>query len=124
MQAIQIPELVSLFIGMNDGNVEQAAKKLGVSSSNLSRWKSGQSRPRPQLESRLRSIVEGTGDLVVIANTSIEEAHVRRLEEGIAGTIHELREEFHRTASISTRQEVLDLVAALFFSHVTSIDRG
>ena len=34
------------------------------------------------------------------------------------------REEFHRTASVSTRQEVLDLVAALFFAHVTSIDDG
>jgi type I restriction-modification system DNA methylase subunit len=49
---------------------------------------------------------------------------VERLEKAISGTINGLREEFHRTASISTRQEILDLVAALVFSHVTSIDNG
>ncbi|MGH7785187.1 MAG: hypothetical protein ACREO5_15280, partial [Candidatus Binatia bacterium] len=68
--------------------------------------------------------MDGSGDLVAIAELGAKDSRLERLEEAISGTIHELREEFHRTASVSTRQEVLDLVAALFFAHVTSIDSG
>ena len=66
--------------------------------------------------------MEGGGDLVTMAENSKSDARLERLENAIAGTLHALREEFHRTGSVSTRQEVLDLVAALFFAHVTSID--
>lgn len=124
MNTIRPDALVARFIAMAGGNLENAANKLGTSASNLSRWRSGQSRPRKQLEERMRSMVDGTGDLVAIAETSPLEEHLRRLEECIAGTLHSLREEFHRTASVSKRQDVLDLVSVLFFTHVTSIDNG
>ncbi|MCL4710088.1 MAG: N-6 DNA methylase [Pseudorhodoplanes sp.] len=69
-------------------------------------------------------MVEGSGDLVAMAERPDKDSRLERLEAAISGTIHALREEFHRTASVSTRQEVLDTVAALFFAHVTSIDSG
>ncbi len=124
MKPKAIPELAARFIAMNNGNAEQAAQKLGTSAASLSRWKSGLSRPRQQLEERLRALVDGAGDLVAIAEHGEGNTRLAQLEAAISATIHGLREEFHRTASISTRQEVLDLVAALFFAHVTSIDSG
>lgn len=124
MNATSIPDLISRLIAVNGGNAQQAAARLGTSAASLSRWRSGNARPRKHLEDRLRAIVDGSGDLVALAERTHEDARLVRLEEAISGTIHALREEFHRTASVSTRQEVLDLVAALFFAHVTSIDSG
>lgn len=119
-----ISELINQLISMSGGNAQQAAERLGTSAASLSRWRSGNTRPRAQQEQRLRALVDGTGDLVDIAERRSMNGRLERLEGGIAGTIHALREEFHRTASVASRQEVLDLVAALFFAHVTSIDSG
>jgi type I restriction-modification system DNA methylase subunit len=124
MKQVSIPELVTRLIAKNDGNAEKAAQQLGTSVASLSRWKSGHSRPRRQLEERLCAISDGPGDLVAIAERGESDIRLERLEQAISTTLHALREEFHRTASVSTRQEVLDLVAVLFLAHVTSIDSG
>ncbi|HXP79977.1 MAG TPA: N-6 DNA methylase [Verrucomicrobiae bacterium] len=109
---------------MNAGNAEEAARQAGTSPSSLSQWRSGHSRPAKHLEERLRAIVGGTGDLFSPMASRRLESRLDQLEEAIAATLHSLREEFHRTATISTRQESLDLVAGLVFAHVTSIDSG
>jgi len=119
-----IPDLIARLVAMSDGNTQQAATRLGTTAASLSRWKSGNARPRPQQLDRLRALVDGAGDLVVMAEKPKHDTRLERLEEAVSGTINALREEFHRTASVSSRQEVLDLVAALFFAHVTSIDSG
>ena len=124
MAPIPIPTLIDRLIAMNGGNAEQAALQAGTSPASLSRWRSGQARPRQYLEKRLRAIVDGPGDLFSQPNGPKDSGSVEQLEEAIARTLHALREEFHRTAAISTRQETLDLVAALVFAHVTSIDKG
>jgi type I restriction-modification system DNA methylase subunit len=119
-----IPELVGRWVEMNGGNAALSAQQLGSSVASLSRYRSGEARPRKPLEDRLRSLVDGGRDLVQLATTAREESRLLQLENTIAGTLDALREEFHRTATISKRQEVLDLVAALVFAHVTSIDVG
>jgi type I restriction-modification system DNA methylase subunit len=119
-----IPELVGRLVEMNGGNAALAAQQLGSSAASLSRYRSGEARPRKPLEDRLRSLVDGRGDLVELAKTAQDESRFLQLENAIAGTLNALREEFHRTATVSKRQEVLDLVAALVFAHVTSIDAG
>ncbi len=124
MRPISIPDLVDRLIAMNGDNTKQAAVQAGTSPASLSRWRSGHSRPRKQLEDRLRAIVTGTGDLFSLAADPKDGSRLEQLEDAIAGTLHALREEFHCTAPISTRQEILDLVAALVFAHVTSIDTG
>ncbi|WP_353862065.1 N-6 DNA methylase [Azospirillum formosense] len=119
-----IPDLIARLVAMNGGSAQQAAVRLGTTAASLSRWKTGKARPRPQLLERLRTLVDGSGDLIDMAEKPKSDGRLERLEEAVSGTIHALREEFHRTASVSSRQEVLDLVAALFFAHVTSIDAG
>ncbi len=124
MTQSSLPDLIARVVAMSGGNTQQAAARLGTSAASLSRWKTGDARPRPQQLERLRALVDGAGDLVVMAENPKHDVRLERLEEAVSGTIHALREEFHRTASVSSRQEVLDLVAALFFTHVTSIDTG
>jgi hypothetical protein len=119
-----ISDLITRLVEMNGGNVLEAARSIGTSAASLSRWRSGIARPRKQQEERLRGLVDNLPDLVTMAEKPNGDCRLERLEEAISGTIHALREEFHRTATISSRQEVLDLVAALFFVHVTSIDSG
>ena len=123
MTQYSIPDLIARLIVVSGGNAERAAARIGTSVANLSRWRSGHSRPRRQQEERLRALLDGMGDVVSMAERPQADARLERLEEAVSGTIHALREEFHRTASVS-REEVLDLVAALFFAHVTSIDSG
>lgn len=124
MTQSSIPDLVARLVAMSDGNTQQAAARLGTTAASLSRWKTGNARPRPQQLERLRALVDGARDLAAMAERPRHDARLERLEAAVSATIHALREEFHRTASVSSRQEVLDLVAALFFAHVTSIDSG
>jgi len=119
-----IPDLVTRLIEKHGGNAAFAAQQLGSSQASLSRYRTGDARPRKAVEDRLRSLVEGPGDLVQLAATPAVQGRLRQLEDAIAGTLNALREEFHRTAAVSRRQEVLDLVAVLVFAHVTSVDAG
>lgn len=119
-----IPELVDRLVEMNDGNAMLAARQLGSSTASLSRYRSGNARPRKSLEEWMRLLVENGENAIQFATIGREESRLRQLEDAIAGTLNALREEFHRTATISKRQDVLDLVAALVFAHVTSIDSG
>jgi predicted RNA methylase/transcriptional regulator with XRE-family HTH domain len=124
MRLTPIPELVQRLIAMHSGDTQEAARKLGISPASLSRWRSGHARPRGRLEDRLRALVDRSDDLLSLSAEPKSEDRLEQLEDAIARTLHALREEFHRSASISTRQEVLDLVSTLFFAHVTSIDGG
>lgn len=72
----------------------------------------------------MRTLATGTGDLISVLATSNEHQRLVQLENSISNTLNSLREEFHRLASVTTRQEVLDLVASLVFAHVVSIDNG
>lgn len=119
-----IPQMINRLIEMHGGNAALAAQQLGSSTASLSRYRSGEGRPRRPIEDRLRALVVGGGDLVEKAQRGREENRLLQLEAAIAGTLNALREEFHRTATVSKRQDVLDFVAALFFAHVTSVDSG
>jgi N-6 DNA Methylase len=120
-----IPNLVERLITMHGGNTALAAERLGSSVASLSRYRAGDTRPRRIVEERLRHIVDGMGDdLVSQSRLQHDDQRLSALENAIASTLNALREEFHRTASISNRQDVLDLVAVLVFAHVTSIDKG
>ncbi|RYG99938.1 MAG: hypothetical protein EON58_02070 [Alphaproteobacteria bacterium] len=119
-----IPQLVERLIQMNGGSSASAAKQLGTTPASLSRYKTASARPRANIETRLRALVEGGGDLVDQAYELGGSPRLHRLEQAISETLNGLREEFHRNGSVSTRQEVLDLVAALVFAHVSALDNG
>jgi type I restriction-modification system DNA methylase subunit len=119
-----VAELVSRLISKCGGNAALAAQQLGSSAASLSRYRNGEAKPRMSIENRLRALVEGPGDLVQQAQQGQERTRLVQLESSIAGLLNALREEFHRTATLSRRQDVLDLVATLFFTHAALIDAG
>lgn len=106
-----IPHMVARLVEMNGGNAALAAQQLGSSTASLSRYRAGEARPRKPIEDRLRALVEGGGDLVERAQQGGEENRLLQLENAIASTLDALREEFHRSATVSKRQDVLDLAA-------------
>src|SRR6267378_1705729 len=115
-------ELINHTKVANRASAEQAATEVEASVANPSRWRARDPKPGKRLENRIRPLADDRSSSVAIAGSSREKSRLECLEGAISGTLHALREEFHRTASVSTRQEVLDLAAALFFVHVTSID--
>ncbi|WP_182180640.1 N-6 DNA methylase [Methylobacterium radiotolerans] len=120
-----IPDLVARLIEMSGGSATAAAKALGCSIPSLSRYKSGETRPRTHVEQRLRALVEDhSNDLFQSPKDYTETARSIQLEDAIAGTLNALREEFHRTSILSKRQDVLDLVSSLMFAHVSAVDAG
>ncbi len=75
------------------------------------------------MEDRLRQTVVASDDLFS-SQPQMHKSRLSQLEDAIASTLDALREEFHKSASVTNRQEVLDLVSQLFFGHVVSIDNG
>jgi type I restriction-modification system DNA methylase subunit len=120
---LAIADLVDRLIRQNDGDASRAAEVLAVSTATLSRWRTGTVRPRKLMEDRLRQTVAANDDLFS-SRPEIHKSRLSQLEDAIASTLDALREEFHKSASVTNRQEVLDLVSQLFFSHVVSIDNG
>lgn len=106
-------------------NRKSLAKELGVSSSTVSRWIKGNSKPRPMIEGRLREIYKGLQydpqfvkepalDWPLIVNES-------DIREAIDAILRELREILHRRGRLSSRNEALDELCKLLFAHVMSI---
>lgn len=118
-----VSHMVSRLIQLNGGSAALAARQLGSSTASLSRYLSGETKPRRAVEERLRSLITGPADLLD-ALEAPEPGRLDQFESAIADTLNALREEFHRSATTSKRQDVLDLVAVLVFAHVTSIDAG
>ena len=118
---MSVPHLVTRLIELNGGSAAITAQQLGSSTASLSRYLSGETKPGRAVEERLRALVtESVGFLNAVAAPASD--RLSQLEGAIAETLNLLREEFHRSATISKRQDVLDLVAVLVFAHVTSID--
>jgi type I restriction-modification system DNA methylase subunit len=118
-----VSQMVSRLIELNGGSAALAARQLGSSTASLSRYLSGDMKPRRAIEERLFSLVGGRTDNLE-SSIAHEPGRLGQLESAIAETLNALREEFHRSATTSKRQDVLDLVAVLVFAHVTSIDAG
>lgn len=118
-----VPHMVNRLIELNGGSAALAARQLGSSTASLSRYLSGERTPRRAVEERLRVLVNGPADFPDALDAP-EPSRLDQLEGAIAETLNALREEFHRSATTSKRQDVLDLVAVLVFAHVTSIDTG
>lgn len=118
---MKIPQMVDRLIELNGGSAVLAARQLGSSVASLSRYMSGETRPRRVVEERLMALVSG-GKVLLASSDVPTQGREGQLEDAIAETLNALREEFHRSATTSKRQDVLDLVAVLVFAHVTSID--
>lgn len=99
-----------------------------VSVATLSRWRSGQSRPRPRHERRLMTLTADTAvtyhkvDLGPIADGI--ESSLQGIEAHVIEALSSIRELFHSHSHFSSQHDCLDFIASLFFAHVSSLERG
>lgn len=101
------------------------AKKIEVSESTVSRWISGKSAPRPLEERRIRLLAEQLSEETKLPNPDLEEqSNIEAISNAIDKTLQEVRETLHRSGRLSSRQESLDELAKLIFSHFISIKNG
>jgi type I restriction-modification system DNA methylase subunit len=100
------------------------ANELGVSTSAVSRWLTGGTKPRPLVEGKVREIyarhrqnLSHLSESLAMyhLSTQVDEAY---LGQAIDATLIELREALHRYGRLSSRNEALEELSKLLFAHV------
>lgn len=125
-----IDTLVAALLMTEESGKEGLAARLGVSTSAVTRWESGKSRPRPSVEGQIRALAASrlsTREMAPSQHQLPWRAHAPAEHDtraALLGTLRELREVFHRRGRLSSRHEALDEVSKLLFAHVVSIDTG
>ena len=124
-----IQSVVTALVQSEPKGVTGLAYRVGVTPNTVSRWVSGNSRPRPEQEGRLRSLAtpstrkspraQGTIDMFPVIESA--EGQVR---EALRTTLQGVRSILHRNGRLSSRHEALDELAKLLLAHVVSIDAG
>lgn len=116
--------LVQQLLGATDGRADVAATAMGVSSSTVVRWRRGEAHPPGAQVRKVEKLLSQSHLQSQLRIFDDPVSRQRGMEDALAATLHALREEFHRAGHVSSRQDVLDVVAALVFAHVTDIDTG
>ena len=123
-------ELVKYLTESDPNGVNGVASRLNVSPKTVYRWLTGRSTPRPTMVERLEALSMRQKLLATPSHTetgefsSLSATTEYRLRTAVEATLREVREALHRSGRLSSRQEALDEIAKLFFSHIMSIDTG
>lgn len=124
----QLSILVAKLISHFDGCAARLAAETGVSETSVNRWLQGKSRPRPGVEARLRYLAEGLNNYSLQVGEEAALYHVsddrQFLGSAIDATLCEVREILHRRGQLSSRNEALEEVGVLLFSHVNDVREG
>ncbi len=108
-----------------NGDTASLASRLGVSEATVLRWSTGKTQPRPQFEAELRRIHETEKTQTFKLTEDAEVYHVdgahTTVGRALDNVLNELREILHRKGQISSRNDALEEVAVLLFSHLSDI---
>jgi transcriptional regulator with XRE-family HTH domain len=123
-----IPKIIKLLITEYQYDRGTLAQQFGVSSPTISRWLSGSSKPRPDVEGQVREFYREliTPKLQIKEPAMqwplfVEELDIRETMDSI---LRELREILHRRGRLSSRNQAIEELAKLLFAHVMSIENG
>lgn len=90
-------------------SVETIAYKIGVSVNTIYRWMRNETTPQPKQEALLRNLY-----------ADFQKNH-NEINNAVDRCLNELRESFHKTSRFSSRNEALEEISKLFFSHIMSL---
>ena len=127
---MDISILVNSLVESDPAGVNGLASRMNVSATTISRWMTGDSRPRPTLEGRLRAYALQQQRLARSSSIGVDDSGYstasaeHRVRTAVGATLREIREILHRSGRLSSRHEALDEIAKLLFAHVVSIDTG
>lgn len=91
---------------------EGLAARAKVTVSTVKRWLYKKSKPQPKQEAILREFF----------SEYLE--HMQSVNRAVDNCLRELRETFHKSSRYSSRNEALEEIAKLFFSHIMSVSNG
>src|SRR5579872_4961184 len=97
---------ISPVIAASRDVVGQAAKNLETSAPRGLRRRTAHPRPPERPADHARRGENGPSGLMAAAEGFHQDSQQDRLEDAISEMLHALRDEFHRSASLSTRHEV------------------
>ena len=124
---IPIKELTKALIKSGLGNKEALAAELGISLPTLIRWSTGNTVPRPEMEGKIRTLVNERHKQILSIQKplfDLSDEQPEQLRDALKDTLVEMREILHRSARLSSRHEALDELGKLLFAHIMSIDEG
>lgn len=119
--------LVTAIVNIEPGGAAAVAKRLGVTTSTVTRWMDGTSRPRAAHEGRIRSIAVKRHLVAEGAQSELQFSDpvpTSDLRPAFEHSLREMREVLHRRGSLSSRHEALDELAKLLFAHFLSLGQG
>lgn len=127
-EQIPITVLVANLLESEGVDASDLARRLGVSGAAISRWRSGKSSPRAEIEGKLRALAtrRTAGAAPTRSSDSLFAGRGERLPiaEAFREAMREIRESLHRHGRLSSRHEAIDELAKLVFAHFVSIETG
>lgn len=119
-----VRDLLAILLA-NGYTLSTLASELGTSAASVRRWEAGASTPRPQIEAELRrksAIVSGRATHAMQTGLNLsEEFSNATLTRAVDEILQQIREAMHRRSRFSSRNEALDEVTKLLFSHFVSV---
>ena len=112
------------------GDPQLLAVQLKASPVSVQRWLSGESKPRPIYEAKLRSIHAELSDKPDVLRETPPAyrvtPHHPMITEAVDQTLRSIREILHKRGRLSSRSQALDELSKLLFAHVRGVrtDRG
>lgn len=106
------------------GGHAEAALRIGVSPVTLRRWEEGLTCPQARNEVKIRQVLAEAEPGGLSPCLDRADAPMQAYRQGLAASLHRLREALHAHGQLSSRHEALDEVSALFLAHALSALSG
>jgi type I restriction-modification system DNA methylase subunit len=126
METIQA--VLKAVLDAHAGDPQLLAVQLKASPVSVQRWLSGESKPRPVYEAKLRGIYE---ELLTKPDALREPTpayrvapHHPMITEAVDQTLRSIREILHKRGRLSSRSQALDELSKLLFAHVRGVRTG
>ena len=122
MESLQ--SVLKSLLDAHAGDPQLLAVQLQVSASSVQRWVSGDAKPRPSYEARIRKLhadVTKTPSVVREGTATYRVTpHHPMITEAVDQTLKTIREILHKRGHLSSRNQALDELSKLLLAHVES----
>ena len=120
-----IKKVLKAVLDAHAGDHQLLAVQLKASPVSVQRWLSGEAKPRPAYEAKLREIHAE----IMHRKESVRESgvqyritpHHAMITEAVDQTLRSIREILHKRGRLSSRSQALDELSKLLFAHVQGI---
>jgi type I restriction-modification system DNA methylase subunit len=126
MESIQ--QVLKAVLDAHAGDIQLLAVQLKASPISVQRWVSGESKPRPAYEAKLRrfyselsSKPQAVGETPAAYRVT---PHHPMITEAVDHTLRSIREILHKRGHFSSRNQALDELSKLLFAHVLGMRTG